>query len=52
MINKKELEIASLSEDICKICNIDFKRKHFYSDEEYKNRVCWVYEYLNKDKEK
>ncbi len=47
MTIKKELEMARLSEDICKICNVDFKRKRFYSDEEYENQECWVYEYLN-----
>lgn len=47
MTIKKELEMARLSEDICKICNIDFKRKHFYSNKEYENQEYWTYEYLN-----
>lgn len=46
-MNKKVLEMTRLSEDICNICNINFKRKRFCPDKEYGNQVCWCYEYLN-----
>lgn len=47
MMIKTELETAELSRKICEICEIDFKRKYFYSDKEYKDQECWTYEYLN-----
>ena len=49
MTIEKELEMARLSEDICKICNIEFKRKFYYRETGCEKESYWAcdYEYLN-----